>query len=336
MAPPDGYVHLRTGAGLIDRSAGRGRLLLSGQDRRGYLQGLLTNDILALGPGRGCYAAYLTPQGRMIADMRLFELGDSLLVDLDRSVTAGVLDRWEMFVFNEDVRIEDRTAATAQLGIYGPAAAGVVSAALDAVEGDEGAAASDRLGALPLLASLEGAFDGASVRILRGDDPGVPGFDVVLPAGAAPAFSGRLRRAGAGEVSAEAAEVCRIEAGRPRFGIDMTTETIPLEAGIEDRAISQTKGCYVGQEVIIRVLHRGHGRVAKRLTGLALAGTAVPEPGAVVRSGDREIGVVTSAALSPTLGHAIALGYVHRDYVSAGTAVSVDGAPAVVAALPFV
>lgn len=336
MAPPDGYTHLRTGAGLIDRSADRGRLLLSGPDRRSYLQGLLTNDILALEPGRGCYAAYLTPQGRMIADMRVFELGDSLLVDLDRSVTAGVLDRWEMFVFNEDVRIEDRTAATAQLGIYGPKAAGVLSAACDAVEGAEGAAASDRLGALPLLASLQGVFHGTPVRILRGDDLGVPGYDAVLPAGAAPAFADRLRRAGAGDVSPEAAEACRIEAGRPRFGADMTTETIPLEAGIEDRAISQTKGCYVGQEVIIRVLHRGHGRVAKRLTGLAFAGTGVPAPGAVVRSGDREVGVVTSAALSPALGHAIALGYVHRDYVSAGTPVSVDGLPAVVAALPFV
>jgi folate-binding protein YgfZ len=133
------------------------------------------------------------------------------------------------------------------------------------------------------------------------------------------------------------AEAVRIESGRPRFGLDMDTDTIPLEAGLEDRAISRSKGCYVGQEVIVRVQDRGHGRVAKRLVGFTFdAAAAVPSAGARIASGDREIGRVTSAVRSPALARPIALGYVHRDFVEPGTGVAVDGVPAVVAALPFV
>jgi tRNA-modifying protein YgfZ len=138
-------------------------------------------------------------------------------------------------------------------------------------------------------------------------------------------------------VTQEDADVTRIEAGRPKFLVDMTADTIPLEAGIEDRAISLTKGCYVGQEIIIRVLHRGAGRVAKRLVGLALEpGATAPMAGAPVASGDRAIGAITSATVSPALGHAIALGYVHRDFAEPGTPVVVGDNPARVAALPFV
>ena len=138
-----------------------------------------------------------------------------------------------------------------------------------------------------------------------------------------------------------AIEAARIEAGYPLFGADMTDETIPLEAGIEDRAISMTKGCYVGQEVIIRVLHRGQGRVAKRLVGLRIKGDqpdVVPASGARVFSDERDIGGVTSAARLPNLG-AIALGYVHRDFVAAGTELEVDTpsgrVPAVVSDRPM-
>jgi folate-binding protein YgfZ len=116
----------------------------------------------------------------------------------------------------------------------------------------------------------------------------------------------------------------------------MDEETIPLEAGIEARAISLTKGCYVGQEVIIRVLHRGHGRVARRLVGLRVASERTPATGAIIRAADREIGEVTSAVFSPALQQPIALGYVQRDFVEAGTSVTIDGVPAVVTALPFV
>src|ERR1019366_8020803 len=138
-------------------------------------------------------------------------------------------------------------------------------------------------------------------------------------------------------LDAGTAEVIRIEAGVPRFGIDMDEETIPLEVGIESRAISLTKGCYVGQEVIIRVLHRGHGRVARKLVGLVFDGESAPASGATVRPAERqienverEIGHVTSSAVSPALGRPIALAYLHRDFVAAGTPVVVNGARATV------
>jgi tRNA-modifying protein YgfZ len=336
MSSADQYHALRHGSALIDTSAARGRLLLTGADRRSYLQGLLTNDIAALTPGTGCYAAYLTAQGRMIADMRVFELGDALLLDLSAAAAPLVRDKLAMFIFSEDVSIEDQTAATAELGIYGPRAAPVLSEALAAGQATP-ALSSPELESMPLYACASLSFQGAAAMVLRSDEAGVMGFDVVIRAEAGDALSARLLTAGAVVVGANTVDVCRVEAGRPRFGIDMTEDTIPLEAGIEDRAISQTKGCYVGQEVIIRVLHRGHGRVAKRLVGLSLdASAAVPPRGTVIRSAEREVGAVTSAVQSPALGRAIALGYVHRDFTTPGTVVSVDGTPATVAALPFV
>jgi folate-binding protein YgfZ len=172
---------------------------------------------------------------------------------------------------------------------------------------------------------------------MRSDVVGVMGFDVVIPAEAKLAFLARLLDAGGVSVSADAVDVCRVESGRPRFGVDMTEDTIPLEAGIEDRAISLTKGCYVGQEIIIRVLHRGHGRVARRLVGLSLDPSAgVPSRGSAIRSADRDVGIITSAVRSPALGRVVALGYVHRDFTTPGTGLSVGEAAATVAALPFV
>jgi tRNA-modifying protein YgfZ len=336
MSSDDQYRALRYGAGLIDASAAHGRLVLEGADRRSYLQGLLTNDIAALTPGMGCYAAYLTAQGRMIADMRVFELGDALLVDLEATVTSSVRDKWAMFIFSEDVRVEDRSRATAELGVYGPHAARVLSEALTAEQVMPAPSAAG-LESMPVLACSSVALQSGVAVVLRSDDMGGMGFDVVIPAEAKEPFLSRLLAAGGVVVDGGAVDVCRLESGRPRFGVDMTEETIPLEAGIEDRAISLTKGCYVGQEIIIRVLHRGHGRVARRLVGLSLDPSAgVPPRGALIRSADRDVGAVTSAVRSPALGRAIALGYVHRDFTAPGTALSVGGAAATVAAVPFV
>ena len=132
------------------------------------------------------------------------------------------------------------------------------------------------------------------------------------------------------KASAETLESLRIESGRPRFGVDMGTDTIPLEAAIEDRAVSFTKGCYVGQEVIIRVMHRGHGRVARRLVRLVLPGSSTPSRGDKVLSGDRQIGEITSAAESPKVGAPLAMAYVHRDHTAPGTELSVNGSKAIV------
>ncbi len=336
MALSTEYRALREGAGIVDRSA-RGRLTLTGADRRAYLQGLLSNDIEALAPGAGCYATYLTPQGRMIADMRVFETGGRLLVDLDGSRAAAVAARWTQFVFSEDVQISNDSDATAQVGVYGPLSAQVVSHVLAALGAGQATDIEETLRTLPLYGNRSWDVPGTSVIVLSSDDIGVRGFDLVVPSSEKASILAMVQQSGGIPVGAAAAEACRVEGGRPLFGVDMTEDTIPLEAGIEDRAISLTKGCYVGQEVIIRVLHRGHGRVARRLVGMIFEpGAPVPTSGDKVAAPAREIGSITSAADSPALGRPVALGYVHRDYAEPGTAVTAGISPGTVAPLPFV
>jgi folate-binding protein YgfZ len=335
---PEQYRALHEGAGLLNR-VGRGQLLFTGADRRAFLQGLLTNDIQALEPGSGCYAALLTANGRMIADMRVFELDDTTLVDVDASQAAALRDRFDQSIFSEDAQVEDVSTTRRELGVYGPLAAPVLAAALTAGAATDGDAA--RLAAMPLYSNRRLETANGIVIVVRSDEAGIEGFDLFVDAPHADAIAAGLREAGAVDVEADTAEVTRIEAGRPRFGADMDEETIPLEAGIEDRAISLTKGCYVGQEIIIRVLHRGHGRVAKRLVGLTFDPSgAVPVRGDVIRFGDRQIGAVTSATRSPALGRPVAMAYVHRDFTAPSTAVAVvtggSTQPAVVTSLPLV
>jgi folate-binding protein YgfZ len=302
--------------------------VVSGTDRRSYLHGLLTNDIVALQPGQGCYAAYLTPQGRMIADLWVYELGDVLLLSMARDVKPVVLAKLDQFVFTEDVQLGDVTDTFTATAIVGPRAAGAVADAL----GTSG----DRLAQLPEHGSVRADFQGQPAIVLRTTDTGEPGFDVLVKTQHAGPLRERLHASGVVDAGAAVAEALRIEGGVPRFHVDMDEETIPLEAGIEARAISMTKGCYVGQEVIIRVLHRGHGRVARRLVGLTLEGTAAPSSGSQVQVDGKDIGSITSSAVSPALGKPIALAYVHRDHVAPGTAVSVDATQAVITSLPFV
>ena len=322
------YQAARSRAASIDRSS-RGRILVRGADRATYLQGLLTNDIVALTAGTGCYAAYLTAQGRMISDLLVYALDDVILLDLPSVETKNtVLARLDQFIFAEDVQLGDVTDAFAQIAVVGPAAATVVSALL----GER----AETLVALPEHGCRRVAIAEGVAIVTRMSDAGEPGFDLYVDAERAASLRSALASGGVVEADAETVDVLRVEAGVPAFHRDMDEETIPLEAGIEARAINRNKGCYVGQEVIIRVLDRGHGRVARKLVGLTLDGTAVPARGAAVTSGDREIGVVTSAVQSVALGRPVALAYVQRDFVEPGTAVTVGGANAVVTALPFV
>jgi folate-binding protein YgfZ len=322
------YEAARHRAAFFDRSD-RGRIVVSGVDRASYLQGLLTNDVAALKPGDGCYAAYLTAQGRMIADLYVYELGDVMLLTLDSSVKAAVLTRLDQFIFTEDVQLGDVSETFAQIAIVGPEAAASLAGLLTGVS-------VETLGALAEHGNLRAQWNGDPAIVARITDTGEGGYDVFVDRAKADVFKSAVAASGAVSLDEHTAEAIRVEAGVPVFHRDMDEETIPLEAGIESRAISFTKGCYVGQEVIIRVLHRGHGRVARRLVGLLVAGEQPPAAGAVIRAADRDVGRVTSSAWSPALERPIALGYVHRDFVAPGTAVSVNGATAEVTALPFV
>ncbi len=306
----DHYHAAHNSAVIIDRSS-QGAVALTGGDRASFLHALLTNDIARLRAGQGAYAAYLTPQGRMISDMRVIETGSRMLLGVEREIAAPLAERFDTLVFSEDVQARDVTGELVVFGVHGPSAARMIQNAI-------GISVID-------LASQYDNVTSESLTIVRDDGLGVPGYDVYVPAGDADATRARFIDAGAVAASEDTGETLRIEAGRPRFGVDMSTDTIPLEAGIEDRAISFTKGCYVGQEVIIRVMHRGHGRVARRLVSIVLAGEAVPRRGSTIQIGDRGVGEITSATASPKLGAPLALGYVHRDHAEPGTELSVDG-----------
>jgi folate-binding protein YgfZ len=311
------YQHIHEGA-AIGAVQARAQLAVAGKDRASFLQGLLTNDVQALEPGTGCYAAWLTPQGRMLTDLHVLESGGMMLLDVPQFTADACLARLEQFHFSEEVLISSLTGSLVSVWLHGPKAPVVVEAVL---EGAHGLAEWPSYRHRPLV------YQGEPAVLVRIDQLGVPGFCIYVSPAHEESLVASLVAAGAVGAAQEAIDAARIEAGYPLFGVDMNTDTIPLEAGIEGRAISTTKGCYVGQEVIIRVLHRGHGRVAKHLVLLS-----VEEPthvGAPVFAGEREVGRVTSAGVSPRAG-ALAMGYVHRDFVAPGTELRVDGVPATV------
>jgi folate-binding protein YgfZ len=286
---------------------------VAGTDRASYLQGLLTNDILALTPGTGCYAAWLTAQGRMLTDLHVLESGDMILLDVPIGQHTATLARLDQFLFSEDVQLSDLADTLVPVWIHGVAAAAAVQKV------------TEGLSAVANWTAYQNArtqVGDAAVVVARIDQLGVPGFCLYAEASRAPHVSMALEQAGAVPLSAETLEGMRIDAGYPLFGLDMSTDTIPLEAGIEARAISLTKGCYVGQEIIIRVLHRGHGRVARKLVSLSID-DGVPARGAALFAGEKQIGSVTSAARSFRRGP-VAMGYLHRDYLTPGTVVDVD------------
>jgi folate-binding protein YgfZ len=299
--------------------APRSVIAAGGADRTGFLHGLLTNDVQALVSGGGCYSAWLTPQGRMTTDLHVLATDDRILLDVPIELAPGLLQRLDQFLFSEDVQLSDLSSTLAAVWVHGPSAAAAV----------ERVVAASGLVTWPQYRHASMTFQQGVVRVVRIDQLGVPGYCVYVDRVHEAELRTALAAVGVPNALTDAVEAARIEAGYPVFGVDMTDDTIPLEAGIEGRAISFTKGCYVGQEVIVRVLHRGHGRVARRLMGLRLEGVATR--GARIFTDGREIGGVTSAALSPRLGP-VALAYVHRDFTAPGTRVTVETPDGTVAA----
>ena len=290
-------------------------ITVTGADRRSFLHALFTNDIGALTPGTGTYSAYLTPQGRMISDMRVVETGDRILLGVQRNVAGALAGRLDRLVFSEDVQVKDASDELAAVGVYGPDAGVVIERVAGiAVEG----------------LTTEYTAVTSPLTLIRDHTFGLPGFEIWLRPDQCDQLRRRLMDHGVVAANDDVFETLRIEAGRPRFGVDMSTDTIPLEAGIENRAISFTKGCYVGQEVIIRVMHRGHGRVARRLVRLVVPpGTSLKSSDPIF-DGERQIGEITSRAYSPRAGQVLAFGYVQRDYAEPGTRLGVAGSDALV------
>jgi len=305
------YRALREAAGVVPRSE-RGKLLVRGPEAVEYLQGQVTNDVEALAPGEGCYAALLDRKGHMRADLRALRLGsEELWLDTEGIATAAVLKHLETYRIGRELEVADVGSDRTLLSVIGPAA-------------------GELSGAGPLSpehAHRELDVGGLRCRAVATD----LGVDLIAPEPDASAVRDSLLESGAVEVSEAAAEILRVEAGRPRFGAEMTEATIPAEAGIDERAVSFTKGCYIGQETVARLHYKG--KPNRHLRGLRLEDPA--SAGAVIRLGEREVGSVGTACVSPALGP-IALAIVRRE-AGVGERVSIgdDGASAELVELPF-
>ncbi len=315
------------GAGVIDFSS-RGRVRVSGAEAVQFLNGLVTNDVKALAEGAWMTAAFPNVQGRLLAAARVLHRGDGFLFDTEAATRERVLKTLERFTLAGDFHVADETGELAELSLQGARAASVIGATL----GSE--AMTVERGRIRLVSWKENP-----VSVIRATMTGEDGFDLFVGARDASSLFEALIEAGARPICFEALETLRIEAGLPAHGKDMDETNVVLETGL-DEAVSYTKGCYVGQEIIARIHWRGH--VAKRLAGLRFEDGRPAQREAKVRSTDgKEIGRLTSTMFSPRLQATIALAYVKYDYLSPGTPVLVrageeDERAATVVELPFV
>lgn len=326
------YEALTCSAGVWDLSF-RGRICLTGADRVRLLNGQVTNDVKKLQPGEGCYAALVTAKGKIQADLHVHALSEELLLDFEPGLTPALLKRFDHYIVADDVQVVDVAPYYGLISIQGPLAATVV-------------------GALGLEIELPGPR-GSSVKatipdvgdlyVVRNPRLGSDGVDLYVPTdGLGMVFDKAVtatRASGGRPVGWNAAEVVRMEAGIPRFGTDMDETNLAPEAGLETSAISYSKGCYIGQEVIARI--RTYGQVAKALRGLWLPIDlpALPTKGDKLVLDSKEVGYITSATASPRWKQNIALGYVRKECNKPGTQLLLRTqgmeVPVIVSLLPF-
>ena len=292
MIATSDYELLTESAGSIDRSD-RGKFLVRGGEAGDFLQGQVSNDVEALEPGTGCYAVVLNHKGKLRTDLRILRGEDFFWLDTEAIGHAVLAHMLRTYALGRDVQWEDVTESRALVSVIGPAAR-------ELFEGPEHS-----------FAERDGRMYAATA--LGVDVIGEPGLELAFEA-----------------VSEEAAECARIESGRPRLGLDMDAETMPQEAGINERAVSFTKGCYVGQETVARLHYRG--KPNRHLRGLRLAEPA-PRGEDILLGGEKVVGRLGSVCVSPRFGP-IALALVRRE-AAPGDTVTVAGAEAEVVALPF-
>jgi folate-binding protein YgfZ len=307
---------LRQTAGVLDLSF-RSRLVLTGADRVRLLNGQVTNNVKDLPAGQGCYAALVTNKGRMQSDLNIYILRDEILLDFEPGLGAAIAQRFDKFIIADDVQVVDAAPHYGLLSVQG-------SRAWSAIEdlGLEVAQPRDVL-------NWTSANDGTLGEIYCMNQPriGTSGFDLFVPLNSLAAAADKLiaaaKECGGRACGWQALEAARMEAGIPRFGAEMDETNLPPEAGIESRAVSYTKGCYIGQEVIARI--RTYGQVAKALRGLCFADdlSALPAKGDKLFVGEKEVGYVTSAVRSPALKANIGFGYVRREQNAVGTELKV-------------
>ena len=322
-------------SGLIDLSS-RARIQVSGSEAITFLNGLITNDMKTLAENRWMPAAFPNVQGRLIASVRVARVSDDLtgkkpspvfMLDTEAVTHTRLLKTIERFTMAGDFRVSDMTSKTASLSIQGKKAADIIGAVLGTPVVE-----------IPRDGVVRLDWQQDEITVLRATHTSEDGFDLIVSVERAAALWDSLIQVGSLPVGHDALNVLRIEAGIPRYSKDMDETNVVTETNLDD-AVSYTKGCYIGQEIIARIKYRGH--VAKKLSGLASAGSEQIEATATIKSqDDKEIGRVTSVTRSPLLGTTVALGYLKYDYLAAGTQVNIRSgerlSAATVTELPFV
>ena len=322
------YDALRSGAIVVDRSH-RGRLRIFGEKAGEALTGLVTNDVLSMRPGEGQYGAALTAKGKIIADLRILALPGGYLVDTSARAWPGFFTMVKKYVNPRIAGYRDDSHAIRDIGVFGPQARRIASALASV--------AADTLAELAFYGHVAASIGESPITIVRSPDIGVEGYELFVPFEIFERVWQDTLAVGATPAGLGAWEIARVEAGRPEWGIDIDESTIPQEANFDDlEAISYTKGCYIGQEVVARVHFRGH--VNRHLRGLRVAGAEAPPTGAqLADDAGNHVGEVRSSVTSPRLG-GIAIGMVRRE-VAPGTTLNAKwegGEQRVdVAALPF-
>ena len=318
------YRAAREAVALFDRSS-LGKVTVSGRDRQSFLQGMLTNDVKGLAPGQGGPAAFLDAHGKVLALLAVYVAPDRVLLELPPSLTEKTLQTLDHYLISEKAAFEAMDETFAILSLQGPGA----RALLEALAG----ATLD----LSPYGHAEVTLGGAPARVINRAEGPAPGYHCWVPAETAAAVTEAFESAGAVAAAPATLEVLRVAAGQPWYPQDVDDSVILPETRLES-LVSYTKGCYIGQETVARVKHRGH--VNRALGGLVVEGPRVPDAGARVTVEGKDVGRVTSAVRSIALGCPLALAYVRREHFEPGSRVSVvDGAgeqPARVAALPFV
>ncbi len=327
------------GAGAIDLSS-RGRIFVGGSEAVQFLNGLITNDMKSLAEGTWMPAAFPNVQGRLVASVRVVRLKDEttdenvcplFLIDTEAVTHERVLKTIERFTLAGDFRVSDITSETALISVQGKNAVDVVQSVLGAE------AVGQPANGVTNISWRQPQVTG-DVTVIRASHTAEDGFDLVVKADQAGSLWSALQDAAARPVGYDAFDILRIEAGLPRYGVDMDDTNVVTETALDD-AVSYTKGCYVGQEIIARIKYRGH--VAKKLAGLVFDQAVKVEANSTIKStDDKDIGRVTSVTYSPHLGRTIALGYLKYDYLAVGTNVKIDSGveefQAEVMKLPFV
>lgn len=315
--PASEYESVRESAGLVDL-ANRAMLQFTGADRLSYLQGMLSNDLKPLKMFDGQQATILTQQGKVVADLRVLCSMNAFYLDFWEPLKEKILTHLNRYLVADDVEIHDPNEQWKMLSLQGPRTQTILDQMFANAE-------------LPAQANHHGMvqFDGSPVCVVHADHSGYDGFDLIVQNSQLLAFTKQLNELGAAWVGERAQNILRLEAGMPRYGVDFSEDNLLLEVALDD-AVSFTKGCYLGQEVVERIRSRGH--VNKKLCGLVLDGNQPASPGDKITAGDKEVGQITSSVASFALHQPIALGYVNKDFWTPGAKLSVHHSGAELAA----